>query len=226
MKKWIVKAVDCLYSLIINLRLFPLKDAIKIPLYISHNTRIRGLYRGGVQIQGEITSRMISFGISEASFGLIGDKHSYMQLVPGAKFIFNGKAVFSKGSSIRAIKNGATIVVGENAYFNQFCTLSACKKIEIGDDFLSGWNVNIRDADGHYIFNNEDLSNRINDDKEVIIGNHVWVGSYSDILKGSQIPNDCIIAYKSCVTKEYSEAKCIIAGVPAKIVKRDISWHI
>ena len=86
--------------------------------------------------------------------------------------------------------------------------------------------MNVRDADGHYIFSNEDLSNRINNDKEVIIGDHVWVGSYSDILKGSQIPNDCIIAYKSCVTKGDSEEKCIIAGVPAKIVKRDISWHI
>ena len=226
MKKWIIKAIDCLYSLFFNLKLFPLKDAIKIPLYISHNTRVRGLYRGGVYIKGEITPRMISFGISEASFGLIGDKHSYIQLVPGAKLIFNGKAVFSKGSSIRAIKNGATIIVGKNAYFNQFCTLSSCKKIEIGDDFLAGWNVNIRDADGHYIYSNENSGNRINEDKEVIIGDHVWIASCSDILKGVQIPKDCIIAYKSCVTKSHCEENSIIAGVPARIVKRDIFWHI
>ena len=59
----------------------------------------------------------------------------------------------------------------------------------------------------------------------VVIGYHVWIGNRAILLKGVHIPNDCIIGTASVVTKRFEEEHVCIAGVPAKIVKRDVSWN-
>ena len=59
----------------------------------------------------------------------------------------------------------------------------------------------------------------------VLVGNHVWLGRKYLLLKGAQIPDDCIIATRSVVTKKLEESNCIIAGQPAKIVKNYVSWN-
>jgi len=60
--------------------------------------------------------------------------------------------------------------------------------------------------------------------KNVTIGNHVWVGAHASILKGSVIPNNCVIATRSVITKVFNESHAVIAGIPAKIVKHNIDW--
>lgn len=44
------------------------------------------------------------------------------------------------------------------------------------------------------------------------------------ILKGSQISNNTVVGAGTIVTKKYEEPNCILAGNPAKIVKRNIDW--
>ena len=94
----------------------------------------------------------------------------------------------------------------------------------MGNNILIGWNVNIRDSDGHNILNinNNEI---LNPNKSIEIGNHVWIGSYVDILKGASINDNSIIGFKSLVTKKYTEKNVIIAGSPAKIIKTNINWE-
>lgn len=42
-------------------------------------------------------------------------------------------------------------------------------------------------------------------------------------MKGVEILEDTVVAYGTCVTKSLGEKNVILAGVPAKIVKRNIS---
>lgn len=51
------------------------------------------------------------------------------------------------------------------------------------------------------------------------IGNHVDIGSNSIIIGDIEIGNDCIIGAGSVVTQSFPD-KCVIAGNPAKIIKR------
>lgn len=97
-------------------------------------------------------------------------------------------------------------------------TILMCnKKIHIGKDFLCAWGVFISDSDWHKIGGQEHQ-------KDVIIGDHVWVANNSSILKGAIIGNNSIIAGQSkIINKEYS-ANSLLAGIPAKVVKTDISW--
>lgn len=44
------------------------------------------------------------------------------------------------------------------------------------------------------------------------------------LLKGTEIPDYTVVAGGAICTKKYTEANTIIAGVPAKVVKRDINW--
>ena len=58
----------------------------------------------------------------------------------------------------------------------------------------------------------------------ILIGNHVWVGRRATFTKGAQVPDNCIVGIGSVVTKKFTEPNCVIAGNPARVVKRGISW--
>ena len=55
------------------------------------------------------------------------------------------------------------------------------------------------------------------------IGNHVWIGAKAMIMKGVNIGDGAIIAAGAVVTKDVP-ARCLVAGVPAKVIKTDIEW--
>ncbi|WP_434640817.1 DapH/DapD/GlmU-related protein [Thermoanaerobacterium thermosaccharolyticum] len=76
------------------------------------------------------------------------------------------------------------------------------------------------DTDFHYVIENG--NKKINTD-DIIIGDHVWIGSNVSILKGVRIENNSIIAANTVVTKDIPQ-NCLVAGNPAKIVKENISW--
>ena len=56
-------------------------------------------------------------------------------------------------------------------------------------------------------------------DKDILIGENVWIGMNCIILKGVVIGDNTIIGAGSIVTKNL-EANCIYAGNPAKLVKK------
>jgi len=97
------------------------------------------------------------------------------------------------------------------------------RQIIIGEDCMFSDKISLTTTDFHPI--KSLLSNeRLNKDADINIGNHVWIDLDVLILKGVSIPDHCIIAAKSVVTKNVDESNCIIAGNPAKIVKRNIDW--
>ena len=95
--------------------------------------------------------------------------------------------------------------------------------IKIGDDCMFAYNDTIQMGDGHAIYSKTN-KHPINNNKDIIIGNHVWVAADALILKGAKISDNSIVGIKSVVTKSFAETNVILAGVPAKIVKTDISW--
>ena len=79
-----------------------------------------------------------------------------------------------------------------------------------------------RTGDSHSII---DLSGiRINHAKDIIIGDHVWIGHRVLVNKGVVISNNSGVGTGSVVTKKFNDENIIIAGCPAKIVKNDINW--
>lgn len=121
------------------------------------------------------------------------------------------------------IVSGARIIINDNAnliiksgFMNFNSTIICEQRIEIGDDVAIGPGVVIRDGDAHTI------NGQINK-KNIVIGNHVWIGTNAQILKGVHIGDNSIIAAGSIVTKDV-EANTLVAGVPAKVIKKNINW--
>ncbi len=96
-------------------------------------------------------------------------------------------------------------------------------KLVIGKNAQIGRDISIRTSDGHAIFNlGESLP--YNEPEDVIIGDDVWIAQRAVILKGSKVSSNSIIGAYSLVNKKFEEEGVIVAGNPAKIIKRNIYW--
>lgn len=68
---------------------------------------------------------------------------------------------------------------------------------------------------------NHDLyDQRISHRKPIIIGDYCWLGMHSTVLAGVVLGPRTIVASGAVVTKSFPEGLCVLAGVPAKIVKK------
>lgn len=201
-----------------NLRVLPFKKAIKLPIIISNSVQIKKIYKNCIDIKNdEIKPFMIKIGFSGSKAIRNQRGMIYLNKKKGGKLVFEGKAKFSSG--ITLYNNSGTTCFGENFIANKNLFISCDSKITFGKDCLLGWNIDIRDSDGHKILPGNKVS------REIKIGNHVWICAKVDILKGNNIGDDCIVAYNSCLTGIVCGNNKLIGGYPAKIIKEDVNWE-
>lgn len=114
------------------------------------------------------------------------------------------------------------------ASYGMCIDLCAMTKLNIGEDCMFSWDVEIRTGDGHSIFD-VNTGKNINSTSEICgrhsiqIGNHVWIGFRSIILYDTKIGDGSIVGAGSLVKSKFPN-NCIVAGVPAKIIRYDVSW--
>ena len=127
--------------------------------------------------------------------------------------------------SIQTDNKYGIIRFGENVKIGDSVHIASADSVEIGNNVLIASHVFISDLDhGTYNGNNQTSPETNPDDRKIFskpiqIGNNVWVGENVVILKGVNIGDGCIIGANSVVTKDV-EKNCIVAGVPATIIKR------
>lgn len=95
----------------------------------------------------------------------------------------------------------------------------------IGKDCLFSWGIVLRTTDHHTIVQ-KGTHKIINDNKNIIIGDHVWIGSDVKVLKGAVLSDNSVVGTQSIVTGRFDEQNVVIAGIPARIIKRDIDWDV
>lgn len=94
--------------------------------------------------------------------------------------------------------------------------------VKIGSDCMFSNTIEIRVTDGHTLYDKESKK-LLNKNKDITIGNHVWIGTKAFILK-SNIADNNIIGACSFVNKDIDVHNCVIAGTPAKVVKTNVNW--
>ncbi|MBQ8250291.1 MAG: hypothetical protein IJY92_00050 [Alphaproteobacteria bacterium] len=96
--------------------------------------------------------------------------------------------------------------------------------ISIGDNCMFSADLHILSSDGHTI---KDFKTHkvINYSNNIKIGHHVWVGRNVQIIKNTDIPDNCIVGIGSVVNKKFTQKNAVIAGVPAHVVKTNIEWE-
>lgn len=139
----------------------------------------------------------------------------------GANLSIQGNFSMYQGASIYVAKNAA-LTIGGNSFINTNSTINCFCKIHIGDNVIIGDNVQIQDSDNHQIIQNGTPSH--NNTQPITISNHVWIGRGAQILKGVTIGENSVIGAGAVVSKNIP-ANCLVAGVPAKIIKENITWQ-
>lgn len=116
------------------------------------------------------------------------------------------------------------LIINEQTTFNLGCQIKVFEgtEINIGRQCMISYNVDMRSSDGHPIFDKR--GERINKAKDILIEDHVWIGSNVQLLKGTAVKKDSVVATGSLVTKAFNEENIIIAGRPAELLKREIHW--
>jgi acetyltransferase-like isoleucine patch superfamily enzyme len=110
---------------------------------------------------------------------------------------------------------GKNIVVGKNVFINACCKFQDQGGITIGNGVLIGHNVTLATL-------NHDERPQFRQNifpKPIYIGDNVWIGSNATILQGVTVGEGAIIGANAVVTKDVP-ANTIVAGVPAKIIRR------
>lgn len=148
----------------------------------------------------------------------------------GANFTIGKKGNFSGQAGECFVCGKAQLKIGEGFSINgnYRIVVNQGTSVIIGDDCMFSYDISIRSNDGHSIFDivskeNINSTNDVNKNRGIILGNHVWVGERACILYNTQIGDGSIIGAMSLV-KSNIPNNCIAAGIPAKVIKKNVAW--
>lgn len=209
-----------LKTLIFNLKYFTLLKAIRFPVLITRNVYLKEL-KGRVFIKHDALC-MGGIIIGDYGVGIFDEKKSRAIWQVGGTVVFEGKCKIGHGSKISVAKN-AELTLGENFKITAESTIVCFKKITIGRDCLMSWDVLVMDTDFHQIKNK--LGEVLNQNSDIVIEDHVWVGCRSLILKGSFVPKNSIVGAGSIISKKMEYENSIYLGVPCAFAKGEIDWE-
>ena len=178
------------------------------------SSSIRVLHRSNIKVAPTASIEMAersSFEINRQDY-IKTHERSTLYLGDKATLQINGRFTMHGHSSIMVL-NGAMLEIGNNTYLNGG-SIECSYHITIGDECAIADGVRIMDNSWHAI---EDVG------KDVMIGNKVWLATNALIMPGVTIGDGAIVAAGAVVTKDVP-ARCMVAGVPAKVIKENVDW--
>ena len=111
------------------------------------------------------------------------------------------------------------IILGDNVSIQERCHIAATDILIIGSNTTIASNVMIQDVDHDYREINVNILNQKLISNKVSIGENCFIGAGAKILSGSTLGRQCIVGANSVVRGVFPDC-CVIAGIPAKIVKK------
>ena len=165
-------------------------------------------------------------------FKYIGEKVNWyppVRALKGAKYISIGNNVnIGKNVTLTAWDSyegkhfNPQITIGNNSSIGDDSHITAVNKILIGNNVRSGKKILITDnshgASDIKLLDIAPNKRPLYSKGPVVIEDNVWIGEKSSIMPGVHIGYGSIIAANSVVTKDVPPF-CVVAGVPAKVVK-------
>ena len=131
-----------------------------------------------------------------------------------------GNVVIGDGVIIE-VHAGASLEIGPDTFVNPNSRIIALESIRIGADCAVAWDVQIMDGDRHFFLDEQGA--RASNTAAIRIGDHVWVGARSLILKGSRIEDGAVIGAGSVVSG-HIDAGVVVAGNPARKIREEVRW--
>jgi len=177
-------------------------------LWLHEQARVRG---AGIISTGEL----VRVGVDPVGFM---DSHDRSLLNVNGTLKF--RSWFSLGRGCRVdVGEGAVCSFGWG-YANALCRFVIMRSLWVGDNCTIAWGCEFLDDSFHRL----EYDGKEEKGTGIEIGNHVWIGCGATILAGARIPDDCVIAARSVVTRPFEERGLLIGGNPARVLRRGVNW--
>ncbi len=109
--------------------------------------------------------------------------------------------------------------IGSNVVLGRGSHIVAHRSIEIGDDVFTGPYIYVTDQNHVYANPDRPIGRQWPTDDPVRIGAGSWLGTGVVVLPGADIGRNVVVAAGSVVRGTIPD-RCVVAGVPAKVVRR------
>jgi acetyltransferase-like isoleucine patch superfamily enzyme len=137
------------------------------------------------------------------------------RLAPTGRIVLGDRVQFETGISL-TVGGDATIDIGDRVYINNAARIGALARVEIGARSMLAAEVSIMDSNFHTLDGSVGT-------EPVVIGERVWLGLRSMVLPGVTVGDGAVVAAGSVVARDVEPAT-LVAGNPARVVRRDVEW--
>lgn len=151
-----------------------------------------------------------SLEINHQDYQIEKGKICRLSIADKARLHICGNVSLLKDSTIY-IHPKALLTIGKNTYLKG-SIIDCSFQIAIGNDCALADGVRIMDNTFH-----------LHNSRGVRIGNKVWIATNAIILPGVTVGDGAIVAAGAVVTRDVPE-KCMVAGVPARVIKENVEW--
>ncbi|SBT16590.1 2,3,4,5-tetrahydropyridine-2,6-dicarboxylate N-acetyltransferase [Marinomonas gallaica] len=214
-----MKALSKLYNyircipktLLFNFSYLPFKQAIKLPVIVSHRTQFLNR-KGSIVVPKNAKTGKIKLGFGQVQVADASYSRFIWSLEKNGSVTFGHNVRIGTGSKL--FVSGA-LSIGDNVNFSGETSITCQKQIDISEGCLVSWRTLFMDTDFHEIINNDGVC--LNPDKPIFIGESIWVCANSTILKGVSIGAHSIVSASANVVSSF-EGNNIIGGTPAKVI--------
>lgn len=218
---WHFPKLNILKTILFNYKVLPLKQAIKLPVYLYGKVDFYFL-KGNVEFRNcQLTRGMVTLGKNKEYLGT--PKSSLIIMDPNSKLIFNGSCEISSNFLIR-IGAKANLNLGKGVFFGSGVKVICINNVKIGKASRIAFESQLIDSDFHYVYNLEKQVVKSRE-RDIMIGEYNWIGNRTTVSKGTVTQDFTIVAASSMLNKDYTrieEPYPVLAGLPAKIVSKNV----
>ena len=143
-----------------------------------------------------------------AKFPAIMSPLTEITVEKGSKLVLGKNLKMHNGAKIR-VRKGGSLKVGNNFGMSNGCAVTAYEHVQIGDNVMLGPNVLIYDQDHDYKALGGISAMKFKT-TPISIGNNVWIGANTLILRGTTIGDNCVIGGGAVIKGEFPANTVVI----------------
>ncbi|MGH2957407.1 MAG: acyltransferase [Solirubrobacterales bacterium] len=143
-------------------------------------------------------------------------KHLQLQIAKGAEIRFGRFSWIGDGTKIRV--HEGVVEIGAKTVFGQECTVSAYRRVRIGQQCVIADRAMFIDFDHGVVEVDRPIRQQGIYKRETIVGSNVWVGYNACFLRGVRVGDNSIVGSNTVVTKDVP-ANAVVGGVPARVIR-------
>jgi acetyltransferase-like isoleucine patch superfamily enzyme len=149
-----------------------------------------------------------------------------LQIAKRGKVRFGRFVWVGDGTKIRC--HEGEVEIGAKTVLGQECTISAYKRVRIGEQCVIADRAMFIDFDHGITEVERPIRLQGIYKREVEVGSNIWIGYGACVLRGARVGDNSVLGTYAVVTKDVP-ANAIVGGIPAKVIRmreapKELRW--